>query len=110
MLFSSPKCFITFMLTVLKNHVNHMTRNIVDKVVLHHMGLQHGVNGWVFKDGNQDEEQAPFDKLNKDIATMQEKLHIQSLDDDENEEEDEDDDEESVPDKSDDDILFRDMI
>ncbi|KOM50145.1 hypothetical protein LR48_Vigan08g097200 [Vigna angularis] len=94
-------------------------RNIMDKVALHHMGLQHGVNGRAVKDENQDEEQALFDKLNKDIVVIYEKLGIQSLDNDDESKEDmkeviendgKDDDEESVRDESDDEIFLRDMI
>ncbi|KOM31937.1 hypothetical protein LR48_Vigan01g149300 [Vigna angularis] len=54
-----------------------------------------------------------FDKLNKNIAVVQKKLGIQSLDDDDDEIEEvetSDDEEESIPDESNDDILLRDMI
>ncbi|KOM36017.1 hypothetical protein LR48_Vigan02g216700 [Vigna angularis] len=34
-------------------------RNIIDIIVLHHMNLRHGPDGWLFKDENQDEEEAP---------------------------------------------------
>ncbi|WVY90427.1 hypothetical protein V8G54_035941, partial [Vigna mungo] len=69
-------------------------RNIMDKIALHHMGLRHGVEGWTLKDKNQDEEEARFDKLDKDIVAIQKKMGIQSLnDDDENEEAMEEDDE-----------------
>ncbi|KOM51385.1 hypothetical protein LR48_Vigan09g004400 [Vigna angularis] len=34
-------------------------RNHVEKIALHHMGLKHGVDGWIFKDKNQNKEGAP---------------------------------------------------
>ncbi|KOM50148.1 hypothetical protein LR48_Vigan08g097500 [Vigna angularis] len=80
-------------------------RNIVDKISLHHMGLQHGANG------NQDEEQAlvgssstsfrpNLDNYDENKEDMEEVIENDGKDDDE----------ESVPDESDDDIFLRDMI
>ncbi|KOM40961.1 hypothetical protein LR48_Vigan04g115900 [Vigna angularis] len=41
---------------VVESCETYSKRNIIDKISLHHMSLQHGPDGWTFKDENQDAE------------------------------------------------------
>ncbi|WVZ26087.1 hypothetical protein V8G54_004631 [Vigna mungo] len=114
--------------------------NLIDKTALHQMRLQHGPNGWIFKDGYlTDEEEAlsgsssasfrprsEFEKhmvrqmhsltilcksINQDVVAIKGKLKIEDSDDgSEENERNDENEEESVPAESDDDILIRDMI
>ncbi|WVY90119.1 hypothetical protein V8G54_035633 [Vigna mungo] len=85
--------------------------NLIDKTTLHHMELQHGPNGWLFKDEYMaDEEEAPSGSSSASFWPRSEfeKHMIEDSDDgsEENERNDENE-EESVPYESDDDIVIR---
>ncbi|WVY90522.1 hypothetical protein V8G54_036036 [Vigna mungo] len=109
---------------------------MIDKSALHHMGLQHGPDGWIFKNeyAGEDEDVAgsssasympcsEFEKymvremhslnilcqnINQDVTTIKGKLNLNEFDDenDESKEVKESAKEESVADESDNDMLL----
>ncbi|WVY89456.1 hypothetical protein V8G54_034970 [Vigna mungo] len=113
--------------------------NLIEKIALYHMGLQHGQDGWLFKDEYAAEEEevvgsssTPFrprfefekhmvrqmhsltilcQSINQDVVAIKGKMQIDEYDgDSEENEQEEEDEEESEADESDDDILVRDII
>ncbi|WVZ14809.1 hypothetical protein V8G54_012375 [Vigna mungo] len=81
--------------------------NQVAKNALHHIGLRHGVDGWVFKDENQNEEEAPAThSVDASSASFRPKSEFEKFMDEDNEE----DEEKNEAKESDDYILLRDMI